>query len=124
MAYHINIEKESIKNLYYRKVLMTTKNMQLVVMSLKPETEIGLEKHAKIDQFIRIEKGIGKAIITNSKKDVIQTISLKDGSSLIIPKGTWHNIINTGEDKLKLYSIYSPPNHPPDTLQKNRPEND
>lgn len=124
MAYHINIEKESIKNSYYRKVLMTTKNMQLVVMSLKPETEIGLEKHAKIDQFIRIEKGTGKAIITNSKKDVIQTISLKDGSSIIIPKGTWHNIINTGEDKLKLYSIYSPPNHPPDTLQKNKPEND
>jgi mannose-6-phosphate isomerase-like protein (cupin superfamily) len=124
MAYHINIEKESIKNSYYRKVLMTTKNMQLVVMSLKPETEIGLEKHARIDQFIRIEKGTGKAIIRNSKKDVIQTISLKDGSSLIIPKGTWHNIINTGEDKLKLYSIYSPPNHPPDTLQKNRPEND
>jgi mannose-6-phosphate isomerase-like protein (cupin superfamily) len=124
MAYHINIEKKSIKNSYYRNVLYTTTNTQLVVMSLKPNTEIGLEKHRKIDQFIRIESGTGKAIITNNKKEIIQTITLTDGSAIVIPKNTYHNIINTGSDKLKLYSIYSPPNHPPQTLQKNKPDDD
>ena len=120
MAFSINIEKETIKNKNYRKVLSTTPNMQLVVMSIKPQTEIGLEKHLKIEQFIRIEKGKGKAIITNNKKEIIQTIRLKDGSVIIIPKNTWHNIINTGDENLQLYSIYSPPEHPPNTLQRNK----
>ena len=122
MAFSINIEKETIKNKNYRKVLSTTPNMQLVVMSIKPQTEIGLEKHSKIDQFIRIEKGKGKAIITNNKKEIIQTTRLKDGSVIIIPKNTWHNIINTGDENLQLYSIYSPPEHPPNTLQRNKTE--
>ena len=122
MAFSINIEKETLKNKNYRKVLSTTPNMQLVVMSIKPQTEIGLEKHSKIDQFIRIEKGKGKAIITNNKKEIIQTIRLKDGSVIIIPKNTWHNIINTGDENLQLYSIYSPPEHPPNTLQRNKTE--
>ena len=122
MAFSINIEKETLKNKNYRKVLSTTPNMQLVVMSIKPQTEIGLEKHSKIDQFIRIEKGKGKAIITNNKKEIIQTTRLKDGSVIIIPKNTWHNIINTGDENLQLYSIYSPPNHPPNTLQRNKTE--
>jgi mannose-6-phosphate isomerase-like protein (cupin superfamily) len=124
MAYHINIEKKSLKNSYYRNVLYTAENMQLVVMSLKPNTEIGLEKHRKIDQFIRIESGTGKAIITNNKKEIIQTITLTDGSAIVIPKNTYHNIINTGSDKLKLYSIYSPPNHLPKTIHKNKPDDD
>jgi mannose-6-phosphate isomerase-like protein (cupin superfamily) len=122
MAFSINIEKETLKNKNYRKVLSTTPNMQLVIMSIKPQTEIGLEKHSKIDQFIRIEKGKGKAIITNNKKEIIQTIRLKDGSVIIIPKNTWHNIINTGDENLQLYSIYSPPEHPPNTLQRNKTE--
>lgn len=122
MAFSINIEKETLKNKNYRKVLSTTPNMQLVVMSIKPQTEIGLEKHSKIDQFIRIEKGKGKAIITNNKKEIIQTTRLKDGSVIIIPKNTWHNIINTGDENLQLYSIYSPPEHPPNTLQRNKTE--
>jgi mannose-6-phosphate isomerase-like protein (cupin superfamily) len=122
MAFSINIEKETIKNKNYRKVLSTAPNMQLVVMSIKPQTEIGLEKHSKIDQFIRIEKGKGKAIITNNKKEIIQTTRLKDGSVIIIPKNTWHNIINTGDENLQLYSIYSPPEHPPNTLQRNKTE--
>jgi mannose-6-phosphate isomerase-like protein (cupin superfamily) len=122
MAFSINIEKETIKNKNYRKVLSTTPNMQLVVMLIKPQTEIGLEKHSKIDQFIRIEKGKGKAIITNNKKEIIQTTRLKDGSVIIIPKNTWHNIINTGDENLQLYTIYSPPEHPPNTLQRNKTE--
>jgi len=120
MAYSTNIERSTLKNNYYRKVLMTTKNMQLVVMSLKPKVEIGLEKHTKIDQFIRVEKGTGLAIITNNNDEIIQKIKLVDGTAIVIPKNTWHNIINTGDDKMKLYSIYSPPNHKPDTLQKNK----
>jgi mannose-6-phosphate isomerase-like protein (cupin superfamily) len=124
MAYHTNIEKQTIRNSYYRKVLYNTSNMQLVVMMLKPNEEIGLEKHKTIDQFVRVESGVGKVIITNSKKEIVQTIRISDGSAVLIPKNTYHNVINTGTDKLKLYTIYSPPNHPPHTKQKSKPADD
>jgi mannose-6-phosphate isomerase-like protein (cupin superfamily) len=121
MAYHINIEKATLHNNNYRKVLITTKNSQLVLMSLKPNMEIGLEIHPENDQFIRIEKGTGRAIITNKKKEILQNIKLSDGSALTIPRGTYHNIINTGETPLKLYTIYSPANHPANLIEKNKP---
>ena len=122
MAYSINIEKETIKNKNYRKVLITAKHLQLVVMSLKPKVEIGLEIHKTLDQFIRVESGTGKAIITNKNKEIEQTIKLKDGMSVIIPQNTYHNIINTGKTELKLYNLYSRPNHPVDKIEKNKEE--
>lgn len=111
-----NIEKKTLENNNFRKVLHTTKKCQLVVMSLKPKEDIGMETHKNTDQFIRIEKGNGIAIL-NGKK-----IKLVDGSVVIIPAGTEHNIINTStQNTLKLYTIYVPPEHKPHTIQKNKP---
>ena len=101
-----NIENLTIKNKYYRKVISTTKNMQLVLMSLKPLEEIGKEKHKHTTQFIRIESGKCIAIIGNKK------YKLYDDDFIIIPPNTSHNIINSSRTKrLQLYTIYTPPEH-------------
>lgn len=110
--YNDNIEKLTLENNNYRQVLHTTSNMQLVLMSLQPQEEIGFEIHPTTSQFIRAEKGIGKAIIDG--KDY----KLEDGDVVIIPPGSNHNIINIStQEPLQLYTIYTPPNHPPQTLQ-------
>jgi len=125
MAYVVSIENETLKNRNYRKVLFTSDNlygMQLVVMSLKPEEEIGMEKHPGTDQFIRIEQGEATAIIGKTKKEIYV---LKETDAILIPANTWHNIVNTHHSKdLKLYTIYSPPEHKPDTIQKTKPKSD
>lgn len=100
-----NIEKLSSENENFRKVLYTAKNSQLVVMSLLPGEEIGMEVH-QLDQFLRIEKGTGKAILDGVEHEI------GDGFAVIVPAGTNHNIINTSQaEKMKLYTVYSPPNH-------------
>lgn len=105
MGYVINIEKETQENDNFRKVLYTAKNSQLVVMSLKPKEDIGSEVH-QLDQFIRVEKGQGKSVLNGKEYE------LSDGSAVVIPAGTEHNIINTSESEgMKLYTVYSPPNH-------------
>jgi mannose-6-phosphate isomerase-like protein (cupin superfamily) len=105
MGYIVNIEKTTKENTNFRKVLYTAKHSQLVVMSLRPGEEIGEEVH-NLDQFIRVEEGQGKAILNGTE------YLLEDGSAVVIPEGTSHNIINTSPDKeMKLYTIYSPPNH-------------
>jgi mannose-6-phosphate isomerase-like protein (cupin superfamily) len=114
--YTSNIERETLKNNNFRKVLYTAKNSQLVVMSLLPKEEIGNEVHPDNDQFFRVESGTLKAIIDNKKTVVVK----KDGV-LIIPKGTYHNIINaSSKDKLKLYTIYSPPHHKDGKIHKTK----
>jgi mannose-6-phosphate isomerase-like protein (cupin superfamily) len=113
-----DIGEMTINNNNYRKVINTTRYQQLVLMSLKPKEEIGMEVHKKVDQFIRIEKGSAIAIINDKK------YKLKKEHFITIPAGTNHNIINIGRGELKLYSIYSPPNHKPGTIHKNKPEND
>lgn len=116
MAANLNIEKATLNNKNYRKVINTTPNQQLVLMSLKPNVEIGMEKHQKTTQFIRIESGKGLAII-NGKK-----IKLQDGSIVVIPPNTLHNIINISKTKrLQLYTIYSPPEHKDGLVQKDKP---
>lgn len=99
-----NIERATVLNTDFRKVLYTAKNCQLVLMSLKPGEEIGLETHA-LDQFFRIESGSGQTIINSVTSEV------EDGFGIIVPAGSNHNMINTGKVDLKLYTIYSPPNH-------------
>jgi len=100
-----NIEKLSLENDNFRKVLYTAKNSQLVVMSVKPRDELGEEVH-QLDQFIRCESGQGKAVL-----DGVEHI-ISDGFAVLVPAGAKHNIINTSADKeLKLYTLYSPPNH-------------
>mgnify|MGYP001608241696 CR=1 FL=1 len=105
MAYVINIEQETLVNENFRKVLYTAKNSQLVVMSLAPKEEIGTETH-QLDQFIRIEQGNGKAVLNGKEYE------LSEGLAVVIPAGTEHNIINISEtEEMKLYTVYSPPNH-------------
>ena len=113
--YHDNIEQATIKNKNFRKVINTTPNMQLVLMSLKPKEDIGVEIHPYITQFIRVEKGEGIAVIEG------QSFELADGTAIIIPLNSKHNIINTSKyNDLKLYTIYTPPNHPYDRIQINK----
>lgn len=101
-----NIEKDTIKNTNYRKVLYTSENIQLVLMSLKPKEQIGMETHDNIDQFFRFEEGNGICIVNDTEYKV------SDGDSVIVPSGSKHNIINTSDkDYLKLYTIYTPPHH-------------
>lgn len=99
-----NIENIAIANSNFRKVLYTGKNSQLVVMSLKPKEDIGLEKHAS-DQFFRVVEGHGEAIL-----DGVRT-KIEEGFAIVIPSGTDHNIINSGGRPLKVCTLYSPPNH-------------
>ena len=105
IGYVVNIEKASKENNNFRKVLYTAKNSQLVVMSLLPNEDIGEEVH-NLDQFIRIEEGKGKAILDGMEHDI------EAEWAVVIPAGTKHNIINTSPDsKMKLYTIYTPPEH-------------
>ncbi len=119
MGYTDNIEDRTLENSNFRKVLYTGKYMQLVVMSLKPGEEIGQEVHDTVDQFFRIEEGEAK-VIMNGEETV-----LNDDMVAIVPAGTEHNIINISEDEeLKLYTIYTPPNHPEDTVHTTKEEAD
>jgi mannose-6-phosphate isomerase-like protein (cupin superfamily) len=110
-----NIEEIAVKNENFRQVLYTAKNTQLVVMSLKPNEEIGMEVH-HLDQFFRVEEGDGVAIL-----DGVHTV-ISPGFAVLVPAGTHHNIINTGSGYLKLYTLYSPPNHADGTIHHTRAE--
>jgi mannose-6-phosphate isomerase-like protein (cupin superfamily) len=113
MKYFVeDIEKLTTENSDYRRVVHTTHYTQLVVMSLQPGVEIGNEIHG-LDQFIRVERGKAKVIFNNGEAEH----DLEDGWAVIIPAGTYHNVINTGETELKLYTLYSPPDHLKDTRQ-------
>jgi mannose-6-phosphate isomerase-like protein (cupin superfamily) len=105
-GYSINIEKATLENDNFRKVLYTSKYSQLVLMSLKPEEDIGMEVHQENDQFFRFEKGQGKCVINGNEH------ALSDGVAVVVPAGAQHNIINTSKtEDLKLYTIYSPAHH-------------
>lgn len=121
-VFHTNIESLTLKNNKFREVLHTNTKQQLVIMSVQPMDDIPLEIHNDIDQFIRIEKGIGKAII-GEKQD--RVYDLTDGSVIMIPAGTWHRICNvSATEPLKLYSVYSPPEHPKDRIDVTKPLDD
>lgn len=105
-GFFTNIEKDTLENENFRKVLYTSKHSQLVLMSLKPKEEIGLEVHPDSDQFFRIEKGEGRCIIDGNEYEV------RDGSAIVVPAKAQHNVINVSEtEELKLYTIYSPAHH-------------
>ena len=119
-----NIEELTLDNTNFRTVLFTGANMQLTVMSLEPGEEIGLEMHDHLDQFLRIEQGSAKVTLGPSKDEVSETHELQDDWVVIVPGGTWHNVINTGDGELKLYSIYSPPEHPDGTVHPTKADSD
>ncbi|MEK6875632.1 MAG: cupin domain-containing protein [Nanoarchaeota archaeon] len=111
------IEKDTLKNNNFRKVLYTSKYSQLVLMNLKPKEEIGMEVHEENDQFFRFEKGQGKCIIDGNE------YKIEDGFAVVVPAGAQHNIINTSDkEELKLYTIYSPANHKDGILRATKEE--
>ncbi|MDD5589806.1 MAG: cupin domain-containing protein [Candidatus Portnoybacteria bacterium] len=115
-GFFTDIQKETLENNNFRKVLYTAANCQLVVMSLKPGEEIGEEVHEHVDQFFRIEKGKAKFILNGQETEA--------GEEWvgIVPQGTTHNVINISDGDLKLYTIYSPPNHPDGTIHATKAE--
>ena len=114
-GYVTNIEKDTLANDDYRRVLFTGPHLQLVLMTLRPGEEIGEEIHAEHDQFIRIEAGTGSVVLSGE----VHTIS--DGSAIVIPAGIKHNVINTSRTQsLRLYTLYSPPEHPEGTVHRTK----
>jgi len=112
-----NIEKLVMSNSFFRQVLHTSSNFQLVLMSLKPREEIGFEVHTENDQFFRFESGTGQVIIDET------TYNVGNGDVVIIPKGSRHNVINISESEyLKMYTLYSPPHHKDKTIHKTKEE--
>lgn len=114
-GYTNNIEKLTLENTNFREVLYTGKNSQLVLMSLLVGEEIGEEVH-DVDQFLRVEKGTGTTILSDIPHD------LADGSVIIVPAGTKHNVINTGDSEMKLYTLYMPPHHRDGVVHKTKAE--
>jgi mannose-6-phosphate isomerase-like protein (cupin superfamily) len=115
IGYVTNIEDDTLKNEDYRRVLFTGRNMQLVLMTLQPGDEIGLETHDEHDQFIRVEDGTG-AVILNGEKH-----ALSDGVAVVIPAGVEHNVVNTSKrDRLRLYTLYGPPEHADGTVHRTK----
>ncbi len=118
IGYVGSIEKQTLENTYFREVLFTGKHSQLVVMCLQVGEEIGDEVHPNVDQFFRIEQGEAKFVLNENEEHLV-----RDGDAVMVPAQTYHNVINTSETaQLKLYTIYSPPNHPDGTIHKTKAE--
>lgn len=116
-GYVVDIEEKTKQNEYFREVLFTAPHSQLVVMTLLPNEDIGMEVHENVDQFLRIEEGEGKTILDGEEHMV------SAGFAIVVPAGTEHNVINTSSDKkLKLYTIYSPAEHRDKTIHKTKQE--
>ena len=115
-GYHVELEQRTLDNEKFREVLFTGPKLQLVLMALLPNENIGMEVHDDHDQFIRVEAGEGKAIMDGEE------FALKDGSAVVIPAGAEHDIVNTSsETKLKLYTLYAPPEHPDGRIDETKP---
>jgi len=118
-GYSINLEEKTLNGNNFREVLYTTQRSQLVIMTLQPGEEIGLEKHEGHDQFIRVEAGQGVAILDGERH------VLEDGVAVVIPAGTEHNVINTSaSEPMRLYTLYTPPEHPDGIVHATRAEAD
>lgn len=114
-GFNTNIEQDTLENKNFRKVLYTSKHSQLVLMSLEPKEEIGLETHPENDQFLRFEGGRGAVFIDDNRYEV------GDGDAVIVPAGARHNVVNLSDtEELKIYTIYSPPHHKDGTIHKTK----
>jgi len=117
----VNIEKAAEQNNTFRTALWTGKHLQLTLMSINVGEDIGLEMHPDVDQFIRIEEGQGLVKMGSSKDKLDFQTNVREDYIIIIPAGKWHNLINTGNKPIKLYSIYAPPEHPHGTVHVTKP---
>ncbi len=112
----VDIDKATVRNNYFRTTIWTGCYLQLTLMCIEPGDDIGIEMHPDVDQFLRIEQGQGMVMMGGGKGELNYRQSVYDGFAIIIPAGTWHNVVNTGRVPLKLYSIYAPPQHPHGTV--------
>ena len=119
-----DVEQATLDNTNFRTVLFTGEHTQLTVMSLKPGEEIGWEAHDELDQFLRLEQGSGRVEFGTGEDAVDETHEVSDDWAIIVPAGIWHNVVNTGDEDLKLYSLYSPPEHPDGTIHVTKAEAD
>ena len=117
-----DIERATLDNDTFRTVLFTGEHTQLTVMRLAPGEDIGREAHDHIDQFIRVEQGSARVELGTSEDRVEETHDVSDDWAMIVPAGIWHNVVNTGDGELKLYSLYSPPEHPDGTVHRTKAE--
>jgi len=118
----INIEEAAEQNNTFRTALWTGKHLQVTLMSIRPGEDIGLEVHPELDQFLRIEDGHGIVMMGDRKDRLDFQRNVREDYAILIPAGKWHNLINTGNKPIKLYSIYAPPQHPHGTVHKTKAE--
>ncbi|WP_045515857.1 cupin domain-containing protein [Neobacillus niacini] len=118
----VNIEEATKQNNTYRTALWTGSHLQVTLMSIDVGGDIGLEVHPDVDQFLRIEEGQGIVQMGDSKDNLTFRERVYDNYAIMVPAGTWHNVTNTGDKPLKLYSIYAPPNHPFGTVHRTKAE--
>ena len=115
-----DIERETLENTTFRTVVFTGDHTQLTVMSIEPGDDIGREVHPDHDQFLRIEHGTARVELSRSEDAVVETHDAHADWAIIVPAGVWHNVVNTGEGALKVYSLYSPPEHPDATVHRTK----
>ena len=114
----LDIEQETLANDTFRTTLWTGKHLQLTVMSIRPGDDIGLEVHPDTDQFVRVEQGRGRCQMGPSRDDLSFDREVSDGWAILVPAGTWHNVTNIGDDDVRVYVLYGPPDHQPDTIHE------
>jgi mannose-6-phosphate isomerase-like protein (cupin superfamily) len=119
-----DIEQMTLENDNFRTVVFTGDHTQLTLMRLAPGEDIGLEAHPHLDQFLRIEDGEGRVLLGPSRDEMEETHEVSADWAIIVPAGVWHNVVNTGPDELRLYSLYSPPEHPDGTVHRTKQDAD
>ena len=115
-----DIERATLDNPTFRTVVFTGEHTQLTVMRLAPGEDIGHESHPDRDQFLRIEQGQARIELGGTEDAIEETHDVEDEWAVIVPAGVWHNVVNTGSSDVKLYSLYSPPEHPPNTIHETK----
>lgn len=115
-----DVERATLDNDTFRTVIYTGEHTQLTVMRLGPGEDIGREMHPHLDQFLRLEQGSARVELGRGEDDVEETHEVEDDWAIIVPAGVWHNVVNTGPGDVKLYSLYSPPEHPDGTVHRTK----
>ena len=119
-----DITKRTLDNTNFRTVAYTGEHAQLTLMRLGPGEEIGWERHGHLDQFLRLEQGHARVDLGTTEDAVEETHEVRDDWAFIVPAGVWHNVVNVGDDDVKLYSLYSPPEHPDGTVHRTKADAD
>lgn len=122
--YTVNIEEATLSNSNYRTTLWTGNHLQMTVMAIAPGDDIGLEMHDDADQFLRVEQGTGRVQMGDEKDKLDYDVEIGHDWVVLVPAGKWHNVTNVGHEPLKVYSIYSPPEHPHGTVHETKADDD